>query len=224
MKREEMKFYLGTILVLMSYYLIFNLVVRLEFMDQLSDFGFYGIQILLIIIEGIAATVVLVKSQHWKEYGRFQFRWSYLGIFFLFFLLMFLWVNITTHIFPSTQNGRAIVKEAANLTGISYFVTRILYGSLIAPIVEELVFRGLLMTALSKLKKYYIDVIVSPTLFSLIHVLQYGWVLTDFIIYAGAGLLLCIFFRYTRSVYWSIALHILWNSFLIIVSLLVFGY
>ncbi len=224
MKREEMKFYLGTILVLMSYYLIFNLVVRLEFMDQLSDFGFYGIQILLIIIEGIAATVVLVKSQHWKEYGRFQFRWSYLGIFFLFFLLMFLWVNITTHIFPSTQNGSAIVKEAANLTGISYFVTRILYGSLIAPIVEELVFRGLLMTALSKLKKYYIDVIASSTLFSLIHVLQYGWVLTDFIIYAGAGLLLCIFFRYTRSVYWSIALHILWNSFLIIVNLLVFGY
>ena len=139
-------------------------------------------------------------------------------------MLMFLWVNITTRIFPSTQNGSAIVKEAANLTGISYFITRFLYGGLIAPIVEELVFRGLLMTALSKFKKYYIDVAVSSTLFSLIHVLQYGWVLTDFIIYAGAGLLFCMLFRYTRSVYWSMALHILWNSFLIIVSLLVFGY
>ena len=224
MKREETKFYLGTILVLMSYYLIFNLVVRLEFMDQLSDFGFYGIQILLIVIEGIAATVVLVKSQRWKDYGRFEFRWPYLAIFFLSFILIFLWVNITTQIFPSTQNGSAIVKEAANLTGISYFITRIFYGSLIAPVVEELVFRGLLMTALAKFKTYYVDVIVSSTLFSLIHVLQYGWVLTDFIIYAGAGLLLCMFFRYTRSVYWSMALHILWNNFLIIVSLLVFGY
>ena len=224
MKRGETKFYLGTILVLMSYYLIFSLVVRLEFMDQLSDFGFYGIQILLIVIEGIASTVLLVKSQRWKDYGRFQFRWSYLGIFFLSFILMFLWVNITTRIFPSTQNSSAIKEAVANLTGISYFVTRILYGSLIAPIVEELVFRGLLMTALSKFKKYYIDVIISSTLFSLIHVLQYGWVLTDFIIYAGAGLLLCMFFRYTRSVYWSMALHILWNTFLITVSLLVFGY
>ena len=224
MKREETKFYLGTILVLMSYYLIFNLVMRLEFMDQLSDFGFYGIQILLIVIVGIVATVVLVKSQRWKEYGLFQFRWSYLGIFFLSFILMFLWVNITTRIFPSTQNGSAIVKEAANLTGISYFITRILYGSLIAPIVEELVFRDLLMTALAKFKTYYVDVIVSSTLFSLIHVLQYGWVLTDFIIYAGAGMLFGMLFRYTRSVYWSMALHILWNSFLIIVSLLVFGY
>lgn len=224
MKRKETKFYLGTILVLVSYYSIFNLVAKLDSVNQLSDFGFYGIQILLIIIEGIAATVVLVKSQRWKEYGRFQFRWSYLGIFFLSFILMFLWVNITTRIFPSTQNGSSIKETVANLTGISYFVTRILYGSLIAPIVEELVFRGLLMTALSKFKKYYIDVIISSTLFSLIHVLQYGWVLTDFIVYAGAGLLLCMFFRYTRSIYWSMALHILWNTFLIIVSLLVFGY
>ena len=224
MKRKETKFYLGTILVLVSYYSIFNLVAKLDSVNQLSDFGFYGIQILLIVIEGIASTVLLVKSQRWKDYGRFQFRWSYLGIFFLSFILMFLWVNITTRIFPSTQNSSAIKEAVANLTGISYFVTRILYGSLIAPIVEELVFRGLLMTALSKFKKYYIDAIISSALFSLIHVLQYGWVLTDFIVYAGAGLLLCILFRYTRSIYWSMTLHILWNTFLIIVSLLVFGY
>ena len=224
MKKKDKKFYLSTVLIIVTYYLIFNCVARLEFVNQLSDFGFYGLQILLIALEGIAATVVLVKSQGWKECGRLQFRWAYLGVFFLFFILMFVWVNITTLIFPSTQNGNEMMKEAANLTGISYFIMRILYGSLIAPIVEELVFRGLLMTALSKFKKHYIDVVVSSTLFSLIHVLQYGWVLTDFIVYAGAGLLFCMLFRYTRSVYWPMALHILWNTFLIFVSLLVFGY
>ena len=224
MKKKDKKFYLTTVLIIATYYLIFNCVARLEFVNQLSDFGFYGLQILLIALEGIAATVVLVKSQGWKECGRFQFRWAYLGVFFLFFILMFVWVNITTLIFPSTQNGSEMMKEAANLTGISYFIMRILYGSLIAPIVEELVFRGLLMTALSKFKKYYVDVVVSSALFSLIHVLQYGWVLTDFIVYAGAGLLFCMLFRYTRSVYWPMALHILWNTFLIVVSLLVFGY
>ena len=224
MKKKDKKFYLSTVLIIVTYYLIFNCVARLEFVDQLSDFGFYGLQILLIVLEGIAATVVLVKSQGWKECGRFQFRWAYLGVFFLFFILMFVWVNLTTLIFPSTQNGSEMMKEAANLTGISYFIMRILYGSLIAPIVEELVFRGLLMTALSKFKKYYVDVVVSSTLFSLIHVLQYGWVLTDFIVYAGAGLLFGMLFRYTRSVYWPMALHILWNTFLIVVSLLVFGY
>ncbi len=224
MKRKETKFDLTIVLIIATYYLIFNCVARLEFVNQLSDFGFYGLQILLIVLEGIAATVVLVKSQGWKECGRFQFRWAYLGAFFLFFILMFVWVNITTLIFPSTQNENEMMKEAANLTGISYFIMCILYGSLIAPIVEELVFRGLMMTALSKFKKYYIDVVVCSTLFSLIHILQYGWVLTDFIVYAGAGLLFCMLFRYTRSVYWPMALHILWNTFLIVVSLLVFGY
>ena len=102
MKRKETKFYLATVLTIATYYAIFNVVARLEFVDQLSDFGFYGLQILLIALEGIAATVVLVKSQRWDEYGRLQFRWSYLGIFFLFFILMFVWVNITTLIFPST--------------------------------------------------------------------------------------------------------------------------
>ena len=62
MKGKETKFYLGTILVLVSYYLIFNLVAKLDSVSQLSDLGFYGIQILLIVIEGIVATVILVKS------------------------------------------------------------------------------------------------------------------------------------------------------------------
>ena len=105
MKKKDKKFYLSTVLIIVTYYLIFNCVARLEFVDQLSDFGFYGLQILLIALEGIAATVVLVKSQGWKECGRLQFRWAYLGVFFLFFILMFVWVNITTLIFPSTQMG-----------------------------------------------------------------------------------------------------------------------
>ena len=63
MKRKETKFYLSTVLIITIYYLIFNFVARLEFVNQLSDFGFYSLQILLIVLEGIAATVVLVKSQ-----------------------------------------------------------------------------------------------------------------------------------------------------------------
>ena len=153
MKRKDRKFYLTTVLIIATYYLIFNLVARLEFVNQLSDSGFYGLQILLIVFEGIAATVVLVKSQGWKECGRFQFRWSYLGVFFLSFFLLFVWANLATRIFPRTQNGSTVVEVATSLTGISYFITRVLYGSLIAPVAEEIVCRGFLMTSLSKFKK-----------------------------------------------------------------------
>ena len=224
MKRKDRKFYLTTVLIIATYYLIFNFVARLEFVNQLSDSGFYGLQILLIVFEGIAATVVLVKSQGWKECGRFQFRWSYLGVFFLSFFLLFVWANLATRIFPRTQNGSTVVEVATSLTGISYFITRVLYGSLIAPIAEEIVCRGFLMTSLSKFKNYYIDVLVSAGIFGAMHVLQHGWITTDFILYFVMGLIFCMMFRYTRSIYWVIVLHASWNTFLLIVSLLVFGY
>lgn len=221
---KEMKFHLVTGLLILTYYLIFNVILDLDFTDALSEGGFYSLQVLLVLILGTVATITLVKSEHWKECGRFQFRWSYLGVFLLSFFLLFVWANLTTYIFPRTQNGSTVVEVATNLTGISYFVTRILYTSIIAPISEEVVCRGLLMTSLSKVKRYYLDVLVSAAIFGAMHVLQYGWITTDFIKYFGMGLIFCMMFRYTRSIYWAIALHASWNSFLLIVTLLVFGY
>lgn len=206
-KMKEVKFHLATGLLILTYYLIFNVTSDLDFMAALSDNMYYVFQ-----------------SEHWKECGRFQFRWSYLGVFLLSFFLLFVWANLTTYIFPRTQNGSTVVEVATNLTGISYFVTRILYTSIIAPVSEEVVCRGLLMTSLSKVKRYYLDVLVSAAIFGAMHVLQYGWITTDFIKYFGMGLIFCMMFRYTRSIYWAIALHASWNSFLLIVTLLVFGY
>ena len=135
-----------------------------------------------------------------------------------------MWANLATRIFPRTQNGSAVVEVATSMTGVSYIITRVLYGSLIAPITEEIVCRGFLMTSLSKFKNYYIDVLVSAAIFGAMHVLQNGWITTDFMLYFGMGLIFCMMFRYTRSIYWTIALHVSWNTFLFIVSLLVFGF
>ncbi|CAG6163083.1 putative metal-dependent membrane protease [Streptococcus pneumoniae] len=223
-KMKEVKFHLATGLLILTYYLIFNVTSDLDFMAALSDNMYYVFQVLLVLILGTIATIAFVKSEHWKECGRFQFCWSYLGVFLLSFFLLFVWANLTTYIFPRTQNGSTVVEVATNLTGISYFVTRILYTSIIAPVSEEVVCRGLLMTSLSKVKRYYLDVLFPAAIFGAMHVLQYGWITTDFIKYFGMGLIFCMMFRYTRSIYWAIALHASWNSFLLIVTLLVFGY
>ena len=223
-KMKEMKFHLATGLLILASYLIFNVVMHPEFTNTLSDEIYYVLQVLLMLVLGVVATIILVKSEHWKECGRFQFRWSYLGVFFLSFFLLFVWVNLATRIFPRTQNGSAVVEVATSMTGLSYIIARVLYGSFIAPITEEIVCRGFLMTSLSKFKNYYIDVLVSATIFGAMHVLQHGWITTDFILYFVMGLIFCMMFRCTRSIYWTIALHVSWNTFLLIVSLLVFGF
>lgn len=93
-KMKEMKFHLVTGLLILTNYLIFNVIPDLDFTGTLSDEIYYIFQIfqvLLVFILGTVATIILVKSKHWKECGRFQFRWSYLGVFFLsffFFLII----------------------------------------------------------------------------------------------------------------------------------------
>ena len=84
-KMKEMKFHLATGLLLLTYYLIFNVIPDLDFTVALSDEIYYVFQVLLVLILGTVSTIIFVKSEHWKEYGRFQFRWSYLVFsFFLF--------------------------------------------------------------------------------------------------------------------------------------------
>ena len=81
---KEMKFHLVTGLLILTYYLIFNVILDLDFTVALSDDMYYVFQILLVLTLGTVATIIFIKSEHWKESGRFQFRWSYLGVFFLF--------------------------------------------------------------------------------------------------------------------------------------------
>ena len=83
-KMKEMKFHLATGLLLLIYYLIFNVIPDLDFTVALSDEIYYVFRVLLVFILGTVSAIIFVKSEHWKEYGRFQFRWSYLGVFFLF--------------------------------------------------------------------------------------------------------------------------------------------
>lgn len=83
-KMKEMKFHLATGLLLLTYYLIFNVIPDLDFTVALSDEIYYVFQVLLVLILGTVSTIIFVKSEYWKECGRFRFRWSYLGVFFLF--------------------------------------------------------------------------------------------------------------------------------------------
>lgn len=221
---KERNFYIGTAAILIAYYFIFNCIMKLSIVYALPDLVYYGLEILLVLLLAFAALALLRKSPGWSEYGSFHFRWSYLGLLFLSLFLSYIWANLSSLILPSTQNSTEFLAASREASGLTYILVRIVYACLVAPISEELVFRGLLMTALVRYRDYYLDVLISACLFSLMHILQHDWVWTDFIIHMGHALLFCGIFRATRSLYWPIANHILWNSFLTLVGILVFGY
>ena len=86
------------------------------------------------------------------------------------------------------------------------------YPVIAGPIFEEMIYRGLVMTALEKGKKWGLDVLGSAALFGILHISDYGWVLTDFFSYMGGGIIFAVLFRVTKSIYWPIGLHIVYNG------------
>ena len=86
------------------------------------------------------------------------------------------------------------------------------YPVIAGPIFEEMIYRGLVMTALEKGKKWGLDVLGSAALFGILHISNHGWVLTDFFFYMGGGLIFSVLFRVTKSIYWPIGLHIVYNG------------
>ncbi|MCQ9216306.1 CPBP family intramembrane glutamic endopeptidase [Streptococcus gallolyticus] len=85
---------------------------------------------------------------------------------------------------------------------------------IIGPILEELVYRGALMTSFFEKSKFYLDCLLSAVMFSVAHLSSYGVSLEVFKNYAFLGLILAILFRKTRSIYPSILVHMAWNIYL----------
>ncbi|WP_252581985.1 CPBP family intramembrane glutamic endopeptidase [uncultured Streptococcus sp.] len=82
------------------------------------------------------------------------------------------------------------------------------------PILEELLYRGVLMTSFFEKSKYFLDCLLSAILFSFAHLLSYGFRLDLFEKYVVVGLILALLFRKTRSIYPSILVHMAWNIYL----------
>ena len=67
-------------------------------------------------------------------------------------------------VFPPTKNSIALAEVSSDLSGWALVLVRYVYACFLAPIVEELVFRDLVMTALAPYQKYKLDMLVSALL------------------------------------------------------------
>lgn len=218
--KKEITVNIAVIILVLAVYLILNVVPYLEILRPLSDAQYRGVITSLLTIIGILEIVLFVKSGRGQNYGHFQFRWSYLGAVLLSFFLFFVWDGIKNVLFPIAQNAIASGENSVEITGLAYILLMFIYPVFIGPIVEEFLCRGLIMTSLSSYRRFGIDLMISASVFSLGHVLQHGWVTTDFIGYLIPGLILGGLFRYTRSIYWPIVAHILWNAFVFVIVFL----
>ena len=213
MKKIISRYYLFVaILLIMVDQFFIRLVLHSDLAAGLSDFAFYLSRLMLHFLVVLLALIAMIWSGKWQQINSRKFKVSYLFYFFLALLAFFVWNFVTFFIFPSTQNEISYQLDLPTFTGPTAFLMYFFYPVIAGPIFEEMIYRGLVMTALEKGKKWGLDVLGSAALFGILHISSHGWVLTDFFVYMGSGLIMAVFFRVTKSIYWPIGLHIVDNA------------
>ena len=204
-------FFVAILLIIADQFFI-RLVLHSDLAAGLSDFSYYFSDMILNFLVVLLALVAMIWSGKWQQINSRKFKWSYLFYFFLALLAFFVWNFVTFFIFPSTQNEISYQLDLPTFTGLTAFLMYFFYPVIAGPIFEEMIYRGLVMTALEKGKKWGLDVLGSAALFGILHISSHGWVLTDFFVYMGGGLIFAVLFRATKSIYWPIGLHIVNNA------------
>ena len=221
MKKIISRYYLFVaILLIMADQFFIRLVLHSDLAAGLSDFSYYFSDMMLNFLVVLLALIAMVWSGKWQQINSRKFKGSYLFYTFLAFLALFIWNFIKFFLFPPTQNAISYQLDLPTFTGPTAFLMYFFYPVIAGPIFEEMIYRGLVMTALEKGKKWGLDVLGSATLFGILHISSHGWVLTDFFVYMGSGLIMAVFFRVTKSIYWPIGLHIVNNAIAQILPLL----
>ena len=213
-------YFFVAILLVIVYQEFSSLILYSDFAASLSGFAFYLSDMMLHFLVVLFALLAMIWSGRWQQINSRKFKWSYFFYSFLAFLALFIWNFVTFFLFPPTQNGLAYQLAVPTFTGATAFLMYFFYPVIAGPIFEEIIYRGLVMTALEKGKKWGLDVLGSATLFGILHISSHGWVLTDFFVYMGSGLIMAVFFRVTKSIYWPIGLHIVNNAIAQILPLL----
>ena len=204
-------FFIAILLVIADQFFI-RLVLHSDLVAGLSDSEYYLSSMILHFLVVLLAIIIMIQSGKWQGINSKKFRWSYLFYCVLAFLLLFLWNRVTFSLFPPTRNAISYQHYAPTFTGATAFLMYFFYPVIAGPIFEEMIYRGLVMTALEKGKKWGLDVLGSAALFGILHISNHGWVLTDFFVYMGGGLIFAVLFRVTKSIYWPIGLHIVYNG------------
>ena len=200
------------ILLVIAYQYLSGLVLSSDFALGLSDFGYYLSDMMLHFLVVLFALIVMIWSGKWQKINSRKFKRSYLFYSFLALLAFVVWNFVTFFLFPPTRNEISYQHAAPTFTGATAFLMYFFYPVIAGPIFEDMIYRGLVMTALEKGKKWGLDVLGSAILFGILHISSHGWVLTDFVFYMGGGLIFAVLFRVTKSIYWPIGLHIVYNG------------
>lgn len=186
--------------------------VALLLFASLSENGQLAQSGLLVIVQLAYLLPVIVifawRRIHWKSLGFGKFEWSVLGIgcglLFASYVLILLHNLLLMALGIETQ-GEEIAKLFASLESPAWFF---FVGAILAPLVEEIFFRGFLFQGFRQKYGWVSAMLLSSGIFAVAHLDPVSLIPT-FIL----GSLLAYLYHRSNSVWPGVILHVLVNSF-----------
>ncbi|EEI19699.1 CAAX amino terminal protease family protein [Lentilactobacillus buchneri ATCC 11577] len=167
----------------------------------------------------VAETIIVVcllrsdLKKDWRQFTTNKLR--ILEIILIGIIALVAWNLIRNNIFPMTQNAN---DHAISDLYSQYPVIALILGSIVAPVVEELVFRkSMLQLFIPLFHSKIIAVIFSSLLFGLAH-----WNFTQaslfnqaeilgVVLRTGIGIIFACVYLKSKSIYSTMIMHALWN-------------
>ena len=109
-----------------------------------------------------------------------------------------------------TASNQVALEEMARKGGAALIFVVVL-AVFVAPLVEELIFRGIILNYFFKEGPWWLNVIISGVLFGYFHVFQ-DFQIFAFIQYSLMGIVLAIVYKKTKQIQYAMATHMLNNS------------
>jgi len=168
-------------------------------------------------IVGLIIILILLKTSvfdSWRKLDKPEtlkvIRWSAMGYFLamaiqLICSMLIIWLFHVNHASENTEQ----ILEIARLNPAF-----IIIPSLIAPILEEIIFRKILFGSLSKRLHVILAAVIRSSIFAFMH-----GDLPFFLSYFGIGMLFCFLYKRTNTLLVPILTHMLMNSFVVIQQL-----
>ena len=161
--------------------------------------------------------------------------WSWLTLFFLVISLVAIYclrqlVDAFDLRFHYLTDNKYIFQDLLSVlysNGQPTFLSTILKFSLIvvvAPILEEIVFRGYFMNTFFPNSKYYLDVILSALIFGISHLVFSHRDPISLIIYSLGGLFFALVYRWTKNLKITILCHSFFNFLIYAKPIWIFVY
>ena len=189
-----------------------------QFSSQIGNFVW--IQNLLSLLFSGVMIWILFKTGHGYLFRIPRKKWIWYSILTVLVVVLQISFNVQTakHV-QSTAEGWAVLigYSGTNFAELGIYVTLFF----LTPLMEELIYRGLLQHAFFKHSRFGLDLLLPSILFALPHFSSLPSLL-DIFVFATSGIIFASLTRYTKSIYPSYAVHVINNIFATLPFLLTF--